>query len=99
MKLGFADDGGMRLAQHRTAAPTAKLLRTWPCKRSWEFTVIDALSTAGCKLILSEVYECGDLARLIAHGDQLFAMLPDPTKPVELSEVSPNNNARTTQSG
>ena len=92
VKLGFADDAGARLAQHRTAAPTAKLLKTWPCKRSWEFTVIDALSTAGCKLILNEVYECCDLPRLLAHGDQLFSLLPDPRKPVELSEVSPNNN-------
>jgi hypothetical protein len=94
VKLGFADDADMRLAQHRTAAPTAKLLKTLPCKRSWEFTVIDALSTAGCKLILNEVYECCDLACLLAHGDQLFALLPDPRKPVELSDVSPNNNER-----
>ncbi len=94
VKLGFADDADTRLAQHRTAAPTARLLKTWPCKRSWEFTVIDALSTAGCKLILNEVYECCDLARLLAHGDQLFALLPDPRKPAELSDVSPNTNGR-----
>ncbi|HET6882900.1 MAG TPA: type II toxin-antitoxin system VapC family toxin [Pirellulales bacterium] len=61
VKLGFADDAAARLAQHRTAAPTAKLLKTWPCKRSSEFTVIDALSAANCKLILNEVYECCDL--------------------------------------
>ena len=92
VKLGFADDAGTRLVQHRTAAPTAKLVKTWPCKRSWEFTVIDSLATAGCKLILNEVYECDDVARLIEHGDRLFALLPDPTRPVELSAVSPNNN-------
>lgn len=99
VKLGFADDATNRLAQHRTAAPTAKLLKTWPCKRSWEWTVIDALSTAGCKLILNEVYECCDLARLLAHSDQFFAMLPDPKKPVELSKVSPNINGRTPSPG
>jgi hypothetical protein len=93
VKLGFADDADARLAQHRTSAPTAKLVKTWPCKRSWEFTAIDALSTAGCKLILNEVYECRNLAGLVAHGDHLFAMLPDPTRPVELSDMSPNKNA------
>ena len=92
VKLGFADDAGTRLLQHQTAAPTAKLVKTWPCKRSWEFTVIDSLATSGCKLILNEVYECEDVARLIEHGDRLFALLPDPTRPVELSAASPNNN-------
>jgi hypothetical protein len=92
VKLGFTDAIASRLAQHRTAAPTATLLKAWPCKRSWEWTAIDALSTAGCKLILNEVYECCDVARLLAHGDQLFALLPDPRKPVELSDVSPNVN-------
>lgn len=99
VKLGFADDANMRLAQHRTAAPTATILKTWPCKRSWEFTVIDSLSAAGCKLILNEVYECCNLARLLAHGDQLFGLLPDPRKLVELSEVSPNNNGPVAASG
>jgi hypothetical protein len=34
VKLGFADSVERRLADHRTSAPTAKLLKTWPCKRS-----------------------------------------------------------------
>jgi hypothetical protein len=93
VKLGFADDAAARLAQHRTAAPTARLVKTWPCKRSWEYTVIDALSNADCKLILNEVYECCDLARLLTQGEQLFALLPDPRKSVELSEASPKNTA------
>jgi hypothetical protein len=94
VKLGFADDAGARLTQQRTAAPTAKLLKTWPCKRSWEFTVIDALPTGSCKLILNEVCECLGLARLLAHGDQLFVLLADSRKPVEISDVSSNNNGR-----
>jgi hypothetical protein len=27
----------------------------------------------------------------IAHGEQLFALLPDPTRRIELSDTSPNN--------
>jgi hypothetical protein len=99
VKLGFADDAFGRLSQHRTAAPTAKLLKTWPCKRSWEWTIIDAISAVGCKLILNEVYECCDVANLLARGDQLFAMLPDPRKPVELSGVSPKTNSPAPSSG
>jgi hypothetical protein len=99
VKLRFAEDGSARLAQHRTAAPTAKLLKTWPCKRSWEFTIIDALAAANCRLILNEVYECSDLAHLLACGDQLFALLPDPKKPVELSDRSPNHDDRAVTQG
>ena len=72
VKLGFADDAASRLVQHRTAAPTARLLRTWPCKRSWEYTIIDSLSTAGCKLILNEVYECSDMADFSPKATSCF---------------------------
>ena len=34
VKIGFADNVEKRLAEHRTAAPTAKLLKSWACKRS-----------------------------------------------------------------
>lgn len=94
IKLGFAEDVDARLAQHRTAAPTAKVLKTWPCKRSWEFTAIDAIASSGCRLILNEVYDCRDVDRLLARGDQFFSLLPDPGKPPELSSISPNNNGR-----
>ncbi len=91
VKLGFAEGVVGRLAQHRTAAPTAKILKTWPCKRSWEQTVIDALANASCRLILNEVYECCDIEKLLALGDQLFQLLPDPQKRPELSDMSPHN--------
>ena len=89
IKLGFAVDMRNRLAQHRTAAPTASVLKTWPCKRSWEQTVMDALVADGCRHMLNEVYECDNLDTLIQKGDELFKLLPDPTKQVELSERSP----------
>lgn len=53
LKLGFAESLEQRLSQHRTAAPTARVLRAWPCKRSWELTTIDALTRHGCRLILN----------------------------------------------
>lgn len=90
VKLGFADDVAIRLAQHRTAAPTAVLVKYWPCKRSWEGTAIDCLA-AGCRLILNEVYECEDVDRLLVRGDQFFGLLHAPEEKMQLSEHSPHN--------
>ena len=61
VKLGFADDVNVRLSQHRTSAPTAIVLKAWPCKRLWEGTIIDALASGGLKLIFNEVYEFVDI--------------------------------------
>jgi hypothetical protein len=91
VKLGFADEVNSRLTQHRTAAPTAVVIKTWPCKRSWEGTVMDCLSSYSCKLILNEVFECDDVDDLLRRGDALFALLPPPERRPPLSTVSPHN--------
>lgn len=89
IKLGFAIDVNDRLSQHRTAAPTAKTLHSWPCRRAWETTVMDCLSTVACRHILNEVFECNALDELIEKGNALFGMLPNPKGRPELSEHSP----------
>jgi hypothetical protein len=89
IKLGFAVDMNERLSQHRTAAPTSAILKTWPCRRAWETTVMDSLVCEGCKLILNEVYECQDIAALLERGDRLFQLLPDPRDRVDVSDNSP----------
>jgi len=91
VKLGFADDLNSRHSQHRTAAPTAVVVKSWPCKRAWEGTVMDCLTGFSCRLILNEVFECEDVDSLIARGDQLFAMFPDPGNRVALADASPFN--------
>jgi hypothetical protein len=90
IKLGFAIDLNDRLTQHRTSAPTAKVLKSWPCRRSWETTVMDCLSSVACHHILNEVFECDALNELIEKGDALFEMLPDPKRRPQLSEHSPH---------
>lgn len=92
IKLGFAIDLKDRLLQHRTAAPTAKVLQSWPCKRSWEVTVMDCLSSVACRHILNEVFECDWLDDLIMRGNELFRILPDPKKKAALSEHSPHRD-------
>lgn len=91
LKFGFADDIQARLAQHRTSAPTAQLLKTWPCRRPWEGTVIDSLSGAGCRLILNEVYECEDVPAVVERADAIFSLLPPPDERPALSERSPHH--------
>lgn len=91
VKMGFADDLATRLSQHRTAAPTAQVAGSWPCKRSWENTVMDCLSSSNCRLILNEVFECDDVDGLVALANQLFELLPDPTQKTPLAEASPHN--------
>lgn len=90
IKLGFANDLNDRLAQHRTAAPTAKVLHSWPCRRSWESTVMDCLASAHCRQILNEVFDCDELDTLIERGNALFGLLPDPNCRPELSQHSPH---------
>lgn len=91
IKLGFANDISTRMIQHRTSAPTARVLKTWPCKRSWESTVMDALVACDCQLIANEVFECSDIQALLARGDALFGLLPEPSLRPSLSELSPFN--------
>ena len=91
LKMGFADDLASRLCQHRTAAPTAQVVASWPCKRSWETTVMDCLSGFKCRLILNEVFECDDVDGLLQLANQLFELLPDPSQRTPLAEVSPYN--------
>lgn len=91
IKLGFADNVEVRLAQHRTSAPTAVVLKAWPCRRSWERVVIDSLTSEGCHLVLNEVFDCGDVSELIDRADRLFDLLPNPDSRPPLSPASPLN--------
>jgi hypothetical protein len=92
IKLGFADSIERRLAEHQTAAPTAKVLKFWPCKRSWDFAAMDSITRTGCKLVLNEVYE-GDVQGFIDRAEAFFAVMPHPDSERELSEHSPLSEA------
>jgi hypothetical protein len=76
LKVGFAADLAARLAAHRTAAPTAVVLETWPCKRVWEATALDALTACDCTMIGPEVFDCLNIDTVIARGHAFFALLP-----------------------
>lgn len=89
LKLGFTDNLDNRLSQHKTAAPTATVLKSWPCKRVWEKTIIDALTVRHCRLVANEVFECDSYEKLVGLADTIFDILPGPQDTVSLSEHSP----------
>ena len=89
VKLGFAINVLQRLKQHQTAAPTARLLKSWPCRPTWEIAAIDALTRTECSLVREEVFDCENLEALVKRGDTFFSLLPRPDDIVPLSPHSP----------
>ncbi len=79
IKLGFAVDLNDRLLEHRAGAPTAKVLKSWPCKRSWGATAVDCLSSICCRHVrhFGDVFQCDDLGSLLKRGEEFFRILPD----------------------
>lgn len=76
IKLGFTNNVENRLQTHRTSAPTASLVRAWPCKRSWERAAIDSVTRTDCNLVANEVFDCSNLETMILQCDNFFALMP-----------------------
>ncbi|HJZ91604.1 MAG TPA: hypothetical protein VKE40_12085 [Gemmataceae bacterium] len=85
IKVGFAHDVRARLAYLQMAAPTAALVKCWPCKQSWVGTVIDCVIAVGCTRISADVFECDDVNALVQRAGQLFSLLPTPRQDLPLS--------------
>lgn len=75
IKVGYSDRLNERLAEHRTVAPTLKLLHSWPCLRSWEKAAIAAIAR-GEKQIGVEVFDFTDITAALKRGDKFFRLLP-----------------------
>lgn len=88
VKIGYTDDLDKRLNEHRTSAPTAQILGSWPCKRSWDQAAMDCITREGCKLVMNEVYE-GDIEGFINRAKSFFEQMPDPKIQTPLSKYSP----------
>jgi len=88
VKIGYTDNLEKRLAEHQTAAPTARVIASWPCKRSWDYAAMDSITREGCKFVLNEVYE-GDPQGFVQRGNTFFALMPKSDEDRALSEYSP----------
>lgn len=75
IKVGFTTDIDGRLRKHRCSAPFAQCLKTWPCQRIWERTVIDCV-TAGLEKLHTEVFRTQSIESVIAKAEQFFAIMP-----------------------
>ncbi len=91
VKIGYTDNLEQRLSEHRTAAPTSKLIKSWKCKRSWDQAAMDSITRENCKHVLNEVYE-GDIDGLIERGENFFCNMPKSNDEILLSEHSPLND-------
>jgi len=90
VKIGYTDNMEQRLSDHRTVAPTCKLLKSWECKRSWDQAAMDSITKENCAKVLNEVYE-GDVDGFIQRGDNFFNNMPNSSNEVIFSEHSPLN--------
>ncbi len=88
VKIGYTDDLKKRLNEHRTAAPTAKVIGSWPCKRSWDQAAMDCITKENCKLVMNEVYE-GDVEIFLNRANNFFSQMPNSNTAPVLSEHSP----------
>jgi hypothetical protein len=78
-KVGFAVNMPDRLRAHRCAAPFSKVVKKWPCKRLWEKTAIDCI-TSTCERLHTEVYRSQSLDEIINKADEFFNLMPQVEK-------------------
>ena len=76
-KLGYTDNLEQRLRDHRTAAPTLKLVKAWPCKRTWEAAALASMTRSDCDQIGVEVYD-GETRMFVSRAESFFDLLPKP---------------------
>jgi T5orf172 domain len=88
VKIGFTDNLHQRLREHQTSAPTARFVKHWECKRSWDQAVMDSITRENCALVMNEVYE-GDVESFVFRADAFFALMPTSATEIPLSESSP----------
>lgn len=74
-KVGFASVLGERIQKHRCSAPLLELVASWPCKRLWEKTAIDAVAY-DCERIHTEVFRTDSIEQIRERCERFFAMMP-----------------------
>jgi hypothetical protein len=89
VKLGFTTSIEARLASHQAAAPTARVLKTWFSRPTWERAAIDSMTRVGVAAISTEIFDVSSLEELVERGDAFFAQMP-PILPEELAAAVAN---------
>ena len=76
IKVGFTENLDERLRSHRTSAPFAEIVASWPCKSLWERTAIECV-TQSSEQLYSEVFRTESIGNLIERGNCFFDLMPD----------------------
>lgn len=77
VKLGFTSNLDSRLSAHQTAAPTARIVGNWPCRKAWEIAAIDSITREGCQSLSNEVVDCNSLDELLDRAQEFFDQMPN----------------------
>ena len=75
VKLGFSRNVENRKNNFTTVCPTVQVIKTWPCKFSWEKAVI-AMATKDYVAIGEEVFDVASVEEITDKLDKIFSMLP-----------------------
>lgn len=93
IKMGYSTRPQERLKNHRTAAPTAKLLATFPCPRWAERAAIQQLVAHDAEQVGPEVFDlCEPVADFVIRATDTFALWEQEAFQVlksEMNAVSP----------
>jgi len=74
-KIGYTNNIDVRLSDHRTSAPTLLLVKSWPCKRTWEEAARASITREGSHWVGGEVFD-GDVQGFLARADDFFSLMP-----------------------
>jgi hypothetical protein len=74
-KVGFAASLSERLRHLKCSAPFAKVVKTWPCKRLWEKTAIDCV-TSSTEQIHTEVFRTDSIDSVRTKCERFFELMP-----------------------
>jgi len=74
-KVGFASNLNERMRQHRCSAPFIEVVKTWPCRRLWEKTAIECV-TSNCEQLHTEVFRTDSIENVKTKCDQFFELMP-----------------------
>ena len=78
LKIGYTDNLDVRQSDHRTSAPTLQLIRSWPCRRTWEEAAKASITREDCRCIGGEVFD-GDVQGFLERAEAFFAIMPMPS--------------------
>lgn len=78
LKIGYTDNLDVRQSDHRTSAPTLKLMKSWSCKRTWEEAAKASITRKACRCIGGKVFD-GDVQGFVDRAEAFFSIMPLPS--------------------